>query len=141
MKNKISGEWKGSKKARKQRKYRFNSPLHVKHKMISSHLSKELRKKYNKRAVPLRKGDTVKIMRGQFKGKEGKIAIINTKKMKVFVEGVQKSRKEGTKVNVLLEPSNLMILSLNLEDKKRVKILERKPMRRTEKAEIKGGEK
>ena len=139
MKNKISSAWKGSKKIRKQRKYRFKSPLHVKHKLIAAHLSKELRKKYGKRAMPLRKGDSVKVMRGQFKRKEGKVAVINTKKMKVFVEGIQKARKEGTKINVLLEPSNLMILSLNLDDKKRAKILERKPVGKSEKAEIKGG--
>jgi len=125
-KNKFSKSWKKSKQRRKQRKYRFEAPLHIKHKMLAGHLSKELRKKYSRRALALRKGDTVKIMKGTFKGKEGKVAIVDTKKMKVFVEGIQKSRKEGTKVNVLLEPSNLMITALNLDDKKRSNILERK---------------
>lgn len=126
MKNKSSVSWKASKKIRKQRKYRFNSPLHIKHKMLASHLAKELKKKYNKRTLPLRKGDLVKVMQGSFKGKEGKVAMIDTKRMKVLIEGIQKSRKEGTKVNVSFHPSKLMITSLNLDDKKRAKILERK---------------
>lgn len=140
MKNKSSVSWKSSKKVRKQRKYRFNSPLHIKHEMLASHLSKELRKKYSKRALPLRKGDSVKVMRGTFKGKEGKIALIDTKRMKVLVEGIQKSRKEGTKVNIKFHPSKLMITSLNLDDKKRAKILERK-MKRTAIKTIGGKEK
>ncbi len=126
MKRENSISWKGSKKISKQRKYRFNSPLHIKHKMLSSHLSKELRKKYSTRAMVLRKGDVVKVMNGDFRGKEGKVASVNTKKMKILVEGIQKSRKEGTKVNVAFYPSKLMITSLNLDDKKRVKIMERK---------------
>jgi len=126
MKRENSISWKGSKKISKQRKYRFNSPLHIKHKMLSSHLSKELRKKYSTRAMVLRKGDVVKVMNGDFRGKEGKVASVDTKKMKILVEGIQKSRKEGTKVNVALYPSKLMITSLNLDDKKRVKIIERK---------------
>lgn len=54
MKNKSSVSWKSSKKVRKQRKYRFNSPLHIKHEMLASHLSKELRKKYSKRGSALK---------------------------------------------------------------------------------------
>ena len=64
--------------------------------------------------------------RGEFKGKEGKVALVDTKKMKVLIEGIQKSRKEGTKVNVRFEPSKLMITALNIDDKKRVKSLERR---------------
>ncbi|MGB9708345.1 MAG: 50S ribosomal protein L24 [Candidatus Pacearchaeota archaeon] len=125
MKNKFSTVWKSSRKIKKHRKYRVNAPLHIKHKMLASHLSKELRKKYNKRAISLRKGDSIKVMRGEFRGKEGKVALVDTKKRKVFIEGIQKSRKDGTKVNVRFEPSKLMITALNLDDKKRVKSLER----------------
>lgn len=60
--------------------------------------------------------------------------------MKVLVEGIQKSRKEGTKVNIKFHPSKLMITSLNLDDKKRAKILERK-MKRTAIKTIGGKEK
>ena len=126
MKQKFSKKWKASKQPRKQRKYRAKAPLHIKHKMLATHLSKELRKKYAKRAVPLKKGDLVKILRGAFKRKQGKISIINTKKGVVYIEGIQKTRKDGTKVNILFQPSNLLIMELNLEDKKRIKSIERK---------------
>jgi len=135
MKKEIAISWKRSKKPRKQRKYRYNAPLHLKHKMLSSHLSKDLRKKYNRRSVPLRKGDIVKVMRGEFKGKEGKVALVNTKKMKVFVEGIQRTRKDGTKVNVMFDPSNLLVTSLNLEDKKRNNLLEKKTLKEKNKKE------
>ncbi|MEM3405648.1 MAG: 50S ribosomal protein L24 [Candidatus Pacearchaeota archaeon] len=126
MKKKFSIKWKSSKQKRKQRKYRFNAPLHIRKKLISANLSKELRKKYNRRSFPLRKGDLVKIMRGSFKGKSGKIEKINLKKLKVSIEGIQKQKKDGTKINIWFDPSKLQIIELNLEDKKRLKKLEDK---------------
>jgi len=126
MKKKFSTKWRASKQKRKQIKYRFNVSLHIRKKMISAHLSKELRKKYSRRNFPLRKGDLVKVMRGSFKGKTGKINIVDLKKLKVSVEGLQRQKKDGTKINIFLDPSNLQIIELNLTDKKRIKSLERK---------------
>ncbi|MEM4230786.1 MAG: 50S ribosomal protein L24 [Candidatus Pacearchaeota archaeon] len=133
MKQEFSKKWKRSKQPRKQRKYRINSPLHIKHKFLSCNLSKELREKYKRRNFPLRKGDSVKIMRGEFKGKTGKISTVNLKKIKVTVEGIQKQKKDGTKVNVYFDPSNLQIIELNLEDKEREKALKRKISEQKEK--------
>ncbi len=121
MKQKFSIKWKKSKQKRKQRKYRFKAPLHIKHKMLSSNISKELRKKYGKKSIPLRKNDIVKIMRGKFKKKKGKIIMVNLKKQWAYIEGIQKSKKDGSKVNIPLNASNLQIQELNLEDKKRMK--------------------
>ncbi len=121
MKQKFSIKWKKSKQKRKQRKYRFKAPLHIKHKMLSSNISKELRKKYGKKSIPLRKNDIVKIMRGKFNKKKGKIIMVNLKKQWVYIEGIQKSKKDGSKVNIPLNASNLQIQELNLEDKKRMK--------------------
>jgi len=119
MKQKFSKHWKSSKQPRKQRKYLANAPLHLRKKLISINLSKELRKKYGKRNVSVRKGDVVKIMRGKFKKKQGKIIEVNTKTSKISVEGVQIKKQDGSKVNVKLQPSNLQIIELNLEDRKR----------------------
>ena len=112
-------KWKSSKKARKQRKYRLNAPLHVKHKMVSSHLSKELIKQYNKRSIPVRKNDVVKIVRGSNKGKTGKIEKVLLNKMKVYVEGITQSNKTGKTSFIPIDPSNLIVTSLH-EDKKRI---------------------
>jgi len=121
MKKEFSTKWKGSRQARKQRKYLLNSPLHLRHKLLSANLSKTLRQKYSRRNFPLRKNDTVKVMRGKFKGKQGKVNSINLKKLKISIEGLQIQKKDGTKVNVYFHPSKLQVQELSLEDKKRIK--------------------
>ncbi len=126
MKSKFSTSWLSSKQPRKQRKYRINAPLHIKHKFLNAKLSKILRQKYGKRNLPLRKGDEVLVMRGSFRRKKAKITSINLKKSLVALENIQRSKREGTKVNVYFSPSKLQIQSLNLDDKKRLAVLERK---------------
>lgn len=100
--------------------------MHTKQKFLAATLSKDLRKKYGFRSIGVRKGDKVKIMRGQFKKKTGKIIRADLKKTKVYVEGIEHLKRDGTKAACPLHPSNLMIMDLNLEDKRRKKILERK---------------
>lgn len=126
MKKEFSIHWRKSKQRRKQRKYLANAPLFMHHIKLSAHLSKDLRKKYGRRSFPLRKGDEVKIMRGTYKKKTGKITVVNVKKMKVAIEGIQGKKKDGAKVNLFFEPSNLMINELNLDDKRRLESLMRK---------------
>lgn len=111
--------WKRSLQPRKQRKYRYQAPLHIKQKFMHTHLSPELRKKHHKRNLQLKSGDKVKILRGQFRKKEGKVERISLKKEQVFITGLEKIKKDGTKLLVPFRPSNLMIIELNLDDKKR----------------------
>jgi large subunit ribosomal protein L24 len=118
MKKLFSTHWKESRQIRKQRKYRFNAPLHIKHKFLSSNLSKELRKKYGTRNVEVRKGDGVRIMTGEFRKKTGKIGSVDIKKERVTIEGLQRKKKDGTKINVYFHPSNIQITEIK-EDKKR----------------------
>lgn len=115
-----------SKKPRKQRKFLYTAPLHLRRKMLASHLSKILREKYKKRSMPIRKGDEVLVMRGKFKGKTGKISKIDSEAQRVYIEGVTRKRTVGTEAQVPFYPSNLQITNLNLDDKRRVAILERK---------------
>jgi len=126
MKKTFSKNWRASKQPRKQRKYLAKAPLSARKKLISSNFSKELRSKYGKRNFPLRKGDTVKIMRGKLKGRTGKITEISLKKLKVVMEGIQVKKQDGSKANIKMQPSNLQIIELNLEDRKRKQALERK---------------
>ena len=125
MKKKFSTKWKASKQPRKQRKYIANAPLHIKKKFVSVNLSKELRKKYGKRNIGLRKGDLVKIKRGKFKGRQGKILKIKLKLKKITVDGINVKKMDGSKVNVKLQHSNLQIIELNLDDKKRLEKLKK----------------
>ncbi len=119
-----NSNWKASIKPKKQRKYVYNAPLHIKQKFVAAHLSKELKKKYGKRSLSIRKGDKVKVMRGQFSGKEGKVLKVNLKRARIFIEGIENIRKDGTKSLYQFQPSNLMLIELNLEDKERKQALE-----------------
>lgn len=126
MKSLFSNSWKASIQPRKQRKYVLNAPLHTKHKFLSAHLSKDLRKKYGKRALPLKKGDEVLVMRGAFVKKKAKVNSVNLKKSKVSLEGIQRTKRDGSKVNIFFAPSKLQIISLNLDDKQRISSKENK---------------
>ena len=91
-----------SKKPSKQRKALFNAPFHKRQKLMSAPLSESLRseilEKYGVwvRSFPVRSGDSVIITRGDFKGAEGKIAKVDLKKLRVFVDGVTKEKSDGT---------------------------------------------
>jgi large subunit ribosomal protein L24 len=126
MKKKFSTAWEGSSQPRKQRKFRANAPLHLRKKFVSVNLSKSLREKLGKRNLQVKKGDIVKIMKGKYKGKQGKILEVNLKLSKVFVEGMQATKQDGSKVNVKLQPSNLQIIELS----------ERKTKNQTSKKEV-----
>src|SRR3990167_11097813 len=121
MKKKFSKHWKSSVLPRKQRKYVANLPLHLKKKLVSINLSKELRKKQGKRNVSVRKNDTIKVMRGKFKKKQGKVLEVKLKTGKIIVDGIQTKKMDGSKVNVPMRASNLQIIELSLEDKRRLR--------------------
>jgi large subunit ribosomal protein L24 len=118
MKN-WSKSWKSSTKPRKQRKYRKKAPLHIKRKFLGSHLLKELREKYGKRSIVPIVGDKVKVLRGQFRGHSGKIEKTITKNSKVLVSGIEVLKKDGNKAQYPINASNIIIIELKLDDKKR----------------------
>ena len=122
----FSNAWKSSSNPGKQRKYRFNAPLHKKRKFLSARLSKDLTKKYNTRNLPLRKGDRVKVARGNYRGTLGKIDRINLKRERIFVEGTDRTKRDGTKSLYPIHPSNVIIHELVLDDKMRKQMLERR---------------
>lgn len=126
MRKEFSKEWVSSKQPRKQRKYRYNAPLHIRQSFTNANLSQELRSKYKKRKFPLKVGDSVKVMRGNFKGKSGKVSKVDLREVKVYIEGLKRKKSDGKEVQVPFKPSNLQIISLNMEDKKRTKIADRK---------------
>lgn len=119
----FSKNWKTSKKPKKQRKYRAKAPLHIKQKFVSVHLSKELRKKFQKRNLHVRKGDTVIVLRGQFRGKNGKVEKVDLKSSRVYITGMESTKKDGSKALYPFTPSNLMIKEIFADDKKRMKKL------------------
>ncbi len=126
MKKTWSNKWVGSIQPRKQRKYRYNAPLHTRHRFLSVHLSPELRSRFSTRSLPVRKGDEVKVLVGSFKGFKGLVDRVDLKKSKVFVDGIKAKKADGSEVLRALQPSNLILTNVNVEDKKRQKALDRK---------------
>jgi len=118
----------------KQRKRIHQAPLNERYKRFSAPLSPKLKEKRNTNSVPVKTGDTVKIMRGDRKGFEGKVSRVDRKKYRIFVEGATREKVDGTTTLIPIHPSKVMITHLNLDDKWRRKMLERKGA--VEKAEM-----
>ena len=106
-------------------------------KQAGSHLSKQLRQKYGQRSVRILNGDTIKVIRGEFKGVDGKVVKVSTAKHSIAIEGVKKQKRKGDKIDVYIDSSNVVITNLNTDDKWRTVRLEKKPKEKikTEKAE------
>jgi large subunit ribosomal protein L24 len=110
----------------KQRKRLFNAPAHIRHKLMAAPLSKELAASRGAKTLPVRKGDTVHIQRGDNKGFEGKISRVDLKAYRIYIEGLTREKVDGTNIFVPVHPSKVMIKNLNLDDKWRKEILSRK---------------
>lgn len=123
---KFSNSWKSSTQTRKQRKYVYNAPNHIRHKFMSVTLAKDLRSTHGVRNVPVRTGDTVEVTTGQFKGMSGKVSKVNLAKVRVYVEGVTQNKRDGTAVMYPIHPSNLKITKLDLGDELRKAKLEKR---------------
>jgi len=95
-------------------------------KQICATLSKDLRKKYPRRSARIMIDDTVKVIRGEYKGLTGKVAKISTESNSIAIEGNKKEKLKGEKIDVYIHSTNTIITSLNTDDKWRLKILEKK---------------
>ncbi len=115
-----------TRKPGKQRKRLYNAPHHRRGSVLSAHLSSELRESKNTRSVPVRTGDTVRMLRGDYKGFEGKILRVDRGGYRIFIEGINREKADGTSALVPIHPSKVEVVRLNLDDKWRAKILERK---------------
>ncbi|MBT0158730.1 50S ribosomal protein L24 [Candidatus Bathyarchaeota archaeon A05DMB-2] len=114
------------KNPRKQRKMLYNAPAHLRHKFMGAPLSNELAASRGIKTLPVRKGDTIRIVRGDNAGFEGKVSRVDLKRYRIFVEGLTREKVDGTNIFVSVHPSKVMIKSLNLDDKWRKAIVERK---------------
>jgi large subunit ribosomal protein L24 len=114
-----------SKSPRKQRKALYTAPLHRRQKLVAAHLARPLIKSFCRRSLPVKRGDEIKIMRGKYKGTTGKVAKVDLKELKVYIEGIRRKKVSGAEVAVPFHPSKLLITSPNMEDKHRKAIVQR----------------
>ncbi|MBN1193878.1 MAG: 50S ribosomal protein L24 [Methanomicrobiaceae archaeon] len=108
-----------SKQPRTQRKIRYNAPLHQRGKFLCAPLDSNLQSQYKTRSVRLVKGDTVKVLRGDFHGDTGVVDGVDLKRSRILVHGVSVTKADGTEVPRPVDPSNVQVTKLNLKDKTR----------------------
>ena len=94
---------------------------HKREKLLGASLSENLREQHNRRSIRIVKGDTVRILRGEYAGIEGKVEKVNTVRSTLSIEGVQREKIRGGKVKVQIHASNVQIISLNTDDEYRMK--------------------
>ncbi|HKQ21102.1 MAG TPA: 50S ribosomal protein L24 [Nitrososphaeraceae archaeon] len=94
---------------------------HKRDKLLGANLSINLREQHNKRSMRVIKGDTVRILRGEYVGIEGKVEKVNTERSTLAIEGVQREKIRGGNVKVQVHASNVQIISLNTDDDYRLK--------------------
>lgn len=104
---------------RKERKRQFNLPHHQRKRRLTAHLAEDLLMKYDRRSFPVREGDTVKILRGDFRGDSGKVLSVDTVKGKITVEGATLKKSDQSEVAKPIDASNVIITKLDLSDPRR----------------------
>lgn len=102
---------------RKQRKLLYQAPSHVRHKSLSAPLSPSLKTSHKVNSIPVRRGDTVRVIRGDRKGTEGKVTRVDQKTYRIVIEGITREKVDGTAIPIPIHPSKVMITGLNLDDK------------------------
>merc|ERR1719213_403506 len=116
----------------KSRKRHFTAPSHIRRRLMSAPLSKELRTKYGVRSMPIRKDDEVQVVRGHYKGQQvGKVVQCYRKKFCVYIDRIQREKANGASVFVGIHPSKVCIVKLKM-DKDRKSIIDRRAKGRAE---------
>ncbi|MDP8889230.1 MAG: 50S ribosomal protein L24 [Thermoproteota archaeon] len=91
-------------------------PKHQRDRMVGAVLEDSLRKQYGRKKIRVVKGDSVRVVRGEYKGVEGKVEKVNTEHATFHIEGIQREKIRGGQVKVPIHSSNVMVISLNLDD-------------------------
>ena len=99
---------------RKNRLAHFSAPSHLRYKIMSASLSRELRNKYGVRSMPIRRDDEVTIVRGGSKENKGKVSQVYRKRWCIYVEKLVKARNNGATIRVPIHPSNVLITKLKM---------------------------
>jgi large subunit ribosomal protein L24 len=100
-------------------------PKHMTERMLRSPLSRALREKYGRRNVRVIAGDTIKVMRGEYSGIEGKVEKVNMKRGSLAIEGIQREKVRGGNVKVEINSTNVVVTELDLDDKLRQALIQR----------------
>ena len=108
------------------RKQRYNASNQKRRKFVSAPLSPSLRAEHGTRSMPVVVDDTVSITKGDRKLSEGRVLRVDLQKGRIYIEGVTRSRMDGSTVQIPVKAENVMITRLHLNDQWRRRVLERK---------------
>lgn len=111
-----------SKSPRKQRRQARNAPMHDRKRFLKCRLDEFLQEEYGLRSLVIKKGDLVRIMRGQFRDTESKVTAVSYKKRVVYLDNTSITKADGKEAAVPIHPSNLMIVKLELDDERKTLI-------------------
>lgn len=115
-------------------------PKHLTERKVRSSLSRVLREKCGRRNLRVIAGDTIKVIRGEYSGIEGKVEKVNMRRGSLAIEGIQREKVRGGNVKVEINSTNVVITDLDLDDKYRQALIQRirEPEKKnpTEKARI-----
>ncbi|MFP3196115.1 MAG: 50S ribosomal protein L24 [Caldivirga sp.] len=114
-----------SSQPRRQHKALGNAPWHVRRRLLTAPLSKELQRQFGVKRVPVRVGDTVLILRGDFKGTRGKVTRVDYKRVRIYVDSATNKKPSGEAVYYPIHPSKVVIVELDQSDKARMAAIER----------------
>lgn len=111
------------------------SELHRRRKLLAAQLSPELRKRHGCRTLLVRKGDRVRLTHGDFKGMEGEVTEVDSKRSRISIDSVKTTKADESEIPQFVHPSNVMIIRLAAGDKARERILKRRSMSGQERGE------
>ena len=123
---------KVSQQKRKQRKRFFRAPMHIARTLMSCRLSTELREKYGKRALPVRKNDVVRVAKGEHKNKEGKVMKVSRNKYTLCVEGVNRKTTAAEEKPFPVHFSACVLVDLFMDKTRQRKLEYREPENKIE---------
>jgi large subunit ribosomal protein L24 len=122
------------KSPRRQRKQVLESPLHANRKKLKCRLDEFLQEDYGLRSLVVKKGDLVKVMRGQFRDTEGKVVRVDYKNTRIHIDSATVTKADGKETDAPIHPSNLMLVKLEIDDERR-KLIESRSMKTPESEE------
>merc|ERR1712093_425223 len=86
---------------------------------MSTPVNSELKRKHGVNAVPIRVGDEVRILRGEFNGRGGKVIALYSKKWVIHIEHITTETVSGKTANVGLDPSNCLVTKLKNDNRRK----------------------
>ncbi len=108
---------------RRQRKALYTALPFQRHRRMTVPLSRDLRSRFHARSVPIRKGDTVRVLSGSFVGREERVAKVDRRGYSVILDNVTLKTGEDKLKPLPIRTSHLVITRLNLSDPWRRRIL------------------